>query len=150
MNALKERLHQACLQQLQQRLDGLQQRLDDLQQSLTQATKSSAGDKYETSRAMVHLEQEKLLRQRAQLQQQQQRLHQLDPTRTHQKAQLGSLICTNKGNYYLSIALGKVVLEQENYYALSLAAPLGKQLLHKQVGERFQFNQQTFEVEALF
>jgi len=146
MNALKERLHQACVQQLQQRMDGLQQRLDDLRQALTQATKSSAGDKYETSRAMVHLEQEKLLQQRAQ----QQRLHQLDPTRIHQKAQLGSLICTNKGNYYLSIALGKVVLEQKNYYALSLAAPLGKQLLHKRVGERFQFNQQSFEVEALF
>lgn len=146
---LKAQLHQICEAQLQQRLDGIAQRLRDLQEALTQATKSSAGDKYETSRAMVHLEQEKLLQQQGVLRKQQQQLQQLKDHLAQPTAQLGSLVLTNKGKYYLSIPLGKVLLEGQPYYALSLAAPLGKQLFGKQVGEAFDFNGQSFRVETI-
>lgn len=146
---IKAQLHQICEVQLQQRLDGITQRLHDLEEALTQATKSSAGDKYETSRAMVHLEQEKLLQQKGVLQKQQQQLQQLKHNVAQPTAQLGSLVLTNNGNYYLSIPLGKVLVEQQPYYALSLAAPLGRQLFGKQVGETFELNRQSFCIEAI-
>lgn len=146
---LKIQLHQACNTLLQQRLDGITQRLQDLQESLTQATKSSAGDKYETSRAMVHLEQEKLLEQQGVLRKQQQQLQRIKDQVARPTVQLGSLVETNKGHYYLSIPLGKVLLDGQPYYALSLAAPLGKQLLGKEVGATVEFNGQCLELQAI-
>lgn len=147
--ALKAQLHQACDTLLQQRLDGIAQRLQDLRESLTQETKSSVGDKYETSRAMVHLEQEKLLQQQGVLRKQQQQLQQIKGQVAQSTIQLGSLVKTNKGHYYLSVPLGKVLLDGQSYYALSLAAPLGKQLLGNKVGATVEFNGQRFELQAI-
>lgn len=147
--AIKSQLHQACQEQLKERLTGLENRLLDLREALENETKSSAGDKYETSRAMVHQEQEKLLRQQAVLRQQQQHLSTLKITIGKNVAQLGSLVLTNRGAYYLSIPLGRVEVEGRSYYVLSLAAPLGKVLLGKCVGECFTFNQQSFEITGI-
>ena len=56
---LKKKLYMACECYLQLRFDALKERLDDINESLASETKSSAGDKYETGRAMLHLEKEK-------------------------------------------------------------------------------------------
>ena len=59
MNQLKEQLWVQCQKIVEHRLATAQQAMDAAQQSANQEEKSSAGDKYETGRAMAQLERDK-------------------------------------------------------------------------------------------
>jgi hypothetical protein len=59
MNHLKEQLWMQCQKIVEDRLATAQQAMDAAQQSANQEEKSSAGDKYETGRAMAQLERDK-------------------------------------------------------------------------------------------
>ena len=54
---------------------------------------------------------------------------------------LGSLIITDKGNYYLGISAGKITINSTDYFAISASSPIGKQLIGKKVGNVIAFNQ---------
>ena len=55
---LKEKVHAACLQLLTDKIKVIQDNLQGLTQGAENDNKSSAGDKHETARAMMQLEQE--------------------------------------------------------------------------------------------
>ncbi len=130
MKALKQKIYDHYLTILTDKIKALQQKLDDLQDSLKQETKSTAGDKYETARAMVHIEQENTGRQLSELLQQQATLKSLDLALVSDTATRGSLVETDKGYLFLSIAQGKAVIEGQTVYALSPQSPLGQKLMH--------------------
>ncbi|MFM7667059.1 MAG: hypothetical protein ACKO7D_02595 [Bacteroidota bacterium] len=119
--------------------------IDEVKSSLDSDTKSSAGDKHETSRAMVQLEQEKLYKQLAEFTQMKGILNQLDPKIKHNKIGLGSLIHTSQGWYFLSVGLGQISVDETIVFALNPQAPLGKLLIGKRVGEEVFFNGNTLE-----
>ena len=58
--AVKQELYQLLLSRLDQDITALEQDVRDLQLSANEETKSSAGDKYETGRAMIQIEIEQL------------------------------------------------------------------------------------------
>lgn len=124
---------------LQLKIDILHAELKGLQEDLSGDSKSSAGDKHETGRAMLHLEQERLGRQLKDLQQQRNSLLGIDLTKRN-VAGLGSLIITDSNRYFLSLPLGMVEVENEKILCLSLASPLGLQLNGKKVADQLQFN----------
>ncbi len=102
-------------------------------------SKCSAGDKYEVGRTMVQLELEKsrvLLNKSLKLKNE---LTQLNLKRKNNKVNSGSLVITNQGNYFISIGIGKIEIENRLYYAISLASPIGERLYGKREGERFNF-----------
>ena len=53
-------LYNHCIKQLTQSLEGLEIRKAEILLALESESKSSAGDKHETGRAMIQLEREKL------------------------------------------------------------------------------------------
>lgn len=57
--SLKEELYELCVDFVDSRLSTIQQTIESNQKALTSETKSSAGDKHETGRAMLQLEMEK-------------------------------------------------------------------------------------------
>ena len=61
----KEKVHEQCRQMLDGRIAMLRQRLEELSEAVSQETKSTAGDKYETARAMLHIEQDQARQQLA-------------------------------------------------------------------------------------
>ncbi len=99
-------------------------------------TKSSVGDKYETGRAMVQYELEKAQVQLEKNIQIEQELIKIDIHKSHNKAGLGSLIVTSEGNYFIAIGIGKVEIENENIFCISLNSPIGKELQHKREGDK--------------
>ena len=56
----KEQVLQSCSILLEQQLSSIQDQINALKADLGSETKSSAGDKHETGRAMIQLEQERL------------------------------------------------------------------------------------------
>lgn len=136
----KELVHKVISANLQQRIDDLKVILQDSFDAAAEDTKSSAGDKHETSTAMAQLEQEKLTKQINEFLELKTILKQINPARTHNKVELGSLVETNNGWYYFSIGLGAVNYEDTRMFCMTLQAPIGKLLEGKKVGESVVFN----------
>jgi transcription elongation GreA/GreB family factor len=145
----KQKLHNTCLIHLEERITDLKSRIASIVESRNNETKSSAGDKYETSRAMMQMEEDKVVAQLELAQQMQSRLRQLNTLATDETIRLGSLVKTSLRNYYLSIGLGKIVLDKENYYCISTDSPIGKLLLGKKRGDTIAFNGVKDEIKEL-
>ncbi|MBC7848653.1 MAG: 3-oxoacyl-ACP synthase [Chitinophagaceae bacterium] len=131
------------------KIDQLKNQLSDLSASTANETKSTAGDKYETGRAMLQIEQDNV---RTQLQQVLEQKAALDTIGIDKKSiiiERGSLILTNNGWFFLSIALGKQLIDAVSVTAISPQSPLGSKMIGLKVSDRFQLNQKDYQIEGL-
>jgi hypothetical protein len=136
---LKEKVVDECRAVLARKIAEVGLALRQISESLENETKSSLGDKHETSRARMHSEQEKLSSVLTDLQEQQRKLERL-PLVLAGTAKAGSLVMTDKNLFLLAIPLGKVVVLEKTVYVISTDSPLGKQMLGLQRGDQFSFN----------
>jgi hypothetical protein len=97
---LKQKLYMQCVQFCNNRLDTIRTSIEEIQESLTSETKSSAGDKHETGRAMLQLEREKAGNQLAETEKLQELLSKIDVSKTSKTVCLGSLVFTTQANFY--------------------------------------------------
>ncbi len=112
----------------------------DLQESLDSETKNSTGDKHETGRAMVQLEQEKLAQQFMELEKTKNILQRVDVRIKSATIGLGSLVRTNAADYFIAISAGAFKQEGKPIYCISQEAPIAQLLMGKKKGETFVFN----------
>jgi hypothetical protein len=143
---IKEALFSQCKSFVNRRLQTVEAMLSSNQKALQSETKSSAGDKHETGRAMLQLEMEKAGQQLAGITQMKVVLSKIDILKTSKNACLGSIIVTAKVSYFLSISAGQLVVADKSYFAISVSSPIGKLLLGKQEKEVISFNGKTIEI----
>lgn len=143
---IKNTLIDLCDDILQTKIDTLEKLMNEAQDSANNETKSSAGDKYETSRAMMQNERDQHARQLAQAMQIQGMLAQIDATSNHPKVTFGSLVKTKLANYFIAIAAGRLEVEGQKYYVISPQAPLAVSMLQKSTGEFIEFNGNKIEI----
>ena len=142
--------HTALKMELEHRITALKAILTNSYDAVaSEDTKSSAGDKHETAVSMAQLEQEKLTHQINQLLVLQRQFLRIQTETVHTKVQLGSLLLSDKGYFYVSIGLGKVEQGGKSFFALGMDAPLVRLLVGKQVGESVLFNGSTTEILML-
>ncbi len=137
---IKEKLYSSCSLFTNEKLTTIMNTLDSNKKALFSETKSSAGDKHETGRAMLQLEMEKASQQLVSINQMKEVLQKVIINKSSDVINLGSLIVTDKANYFLAISIGKITINSIDYYAVSTNSPIGKQLLGKHIGEIIQFN----------
>ncbi len=146
---LKRQLLTHCRTQTAQRISGITDSLAKIEEARNGETKSSAGDKFETGRAMMQMEEAKLKGQLEEALKVRQVLDQINPENTGERIAAGSLVSTNRGNYFLAVGLGKVRLANRVFFCTSLESPIGQQLHGKQIGEAFTFNELEFLVQGM-
>ncbi|MEM7379932.1 MAG: 3-oxoacyl-ACP synthase [Bacteroidota bacterium] len=129
-----------CVDFVKQKRQLLQHRIDEVKESLTSETKSSAGDKHETGRAMLQLEREKLGYQLLDLEKMETVLHGIDPESSPERIGLGSLVETKTACFFISISAGLYKSNKYQIFCISPQAPVGKLLLGKQEGETYELN----------
>lgn len=146
--SLKEELYELCVDFVDSRLSTIQQTIESNQKALTSETKSSAGDKHETGRAMLQLEMEKAGQQLQDVQKMKETLVKINLKET-EVISLGSLVETNLGTYFISISGGQLLLENTTYFAISTSSPIGKLLLGKKVGEELVWNGRKINIHSV-
>jgi transcription elongation GreA/GreB family factor len=146
---LKQKIYTHYLQLVQEKVNSLQQVLADLKESGTNETKSTAGDKHETALAMLQIEQANVRNQLKEVQLQLAVLEKIDASISPVSIVPGSLIKTNKGYLFLSIAAGKASIEGHTIMALSPQSPLGKQLLSLNSGDTASINYVQYHIEHI-
>ncbi len=146
---IKEKIYNKLLEIVESKINLAKVSLDAARESRNNETKSSAGDKYETGREMIQLEINKLENQLIIAESLKNELFRLNINRMHKMVDLGSLVTCNSGIYFISIGIGRVNIDAQDYYCISLASPIGELLHEKQVGDSFEFNGRKFIIENI-
>jgi len=147
--ALKTELYEFCEKYVEERISRLQSSINSMVDSLKAETKSSAGDKHETGRAMIQLEREKLGHQLYEAEKMKQVMSGITTVFKPTHVGLGSLVITSEGTFFISISAGAYKNGANLVYCISALSPIGKQLLGQSVGDCFDFNQKKICIKKL-
>ena len=145
----KEALFTLCQHYVQQRIDTARRAMESAQESANSESKSSAGDKYETGRAMAQLERDRHAQLLAEAMKLSQDLGKLTVDKKFDTIQPGSLVTTNRGIFFISISAGKLLLAGNDYFAVSPASPIATLLVGRKAGDAVTFNKLTYQVLAV-
>ncbi len=137
---LKPLVHRQCLALVRERIAQVEAGIADARASAQSDTKSSAGDKHETGRAMAQLEIEKQQVSLGNLLTMQDVLDRIDPTRTHARIGEGALVRTDSGLFYVAVGLGRIVVDGQDVQVISPQAPLVALLKGVTLAESAVFN----------
>lgn len=130
----------ACKEVLDAKIKFLNDALQEATDAGNNETKSTAGDKHETGRAMMQLEQEKLGNQLVDLESQKNDFDKIDFSISHTAVTNGSLIETNKGFFLIATAIGKLEVDQTTVFVISKKSPLALILLGLKNNDTVDFN----------
>ncbi len=146
---LKQKIYDHYLQAVHDKITMLQMVLADLKESVSNETKSTAGDKHETALAMLQIEQANTRGQLQEVLTQKAALEKINPRLSATTVVLGSLIKTNRGYLYISIASGKAIIDGNSVIAISPQSPLGQQLTGLSVSDVAEVNNKTYRIESI-
>lgn len=149
MDQVKDKLYQLCADFIDQRIRTAETALIQAQEASNDDTKSSAGDKFETTREMMQQDITRNKSLLADAMQSLQLLQSLKEVPSSETVRNGSLVYTSNGAFYISISAGQLNLEAETFFAISAASPVGKLMMGKKSGETFSFNQKEYKIKAV-
>ncbi len=145
---LKRKIYDHYTQVVDDKLRLLQQVLADLKESGSNETKSTAGDKHETALAMLQIEQANVGAQLQDVLEKKAALEKIDSALSCSKIANGSLVKTDKGYLFISMALGKATIDGNSVIALSPQSPLGQKLLGLSTGDVAVINNNKYVIES--
>ena len=148
---LKQKIINECNALLQQKIANLKSALATVNEAANNETKSTAGDKHETAKAMMQLEQEKLSAQITILNTQVSELQKIDCTKKYTQITNGSLVTTNKGILFIGVGLGKIKINDEvEVFAISYLSPLAQLLINNKVNHSVSIGAANYTISAIF
>ena len=143
---IKSVLLEQCFQVVQKRFGRIKQTIADIETSLHEESKSSAGDKHETARAMLQIDRENAGKQLQEIEKVQQLLKKIDISSESNYVRLGSLVYTDKAVYFIGISIGDVEIDNTHYLCVALNSPIGLALSGKKKGDVCTFNEKQFTI----
>jgi transcription elongation GreA/GreB family factor len=146
---IKAQLLTHCLDFIDSKYQTLQSEYRLYQESAANETKSTAGDKHDTSKSMMQLEQEKLGHQLEILQKQKKILGNIDVNRVSRQVEFGSVVETNLGNFFISISAKEFKVEDKLFIPVSVQSPLAISMLNKAEGEQVNFNNKIYKITSI-
>jgi len=148
-NTLKVDLYNKVQELIQSKIKANHNSISALKESVASESKSTAGDKHETGRAMMHLEQEKVMRQLTTNQKLKSIVDRINPEVKNKTVQLGSLVITNKISFHILAGLGQMELNGQNYFVVSFQSDLVQAFKGKQKGDQIIFKDQSYTIEEI-
>lgn len=149
MIAIKQQLYNLCVAYVQNRMQEAEDAFRAAEQASNDDTKSSAGDKYETGRAMMQQEKDRNTIQLNEANKLMVALNLIGTKTTSATVETGSLVITNNGSFYLAISAGILQIDSVNYFAVSPASPIGVKLKGLKTGDGFELNGKQYLIQNI-
>ena len=146
---IKEQLYNKCQEFVTKKLQTIEKTIQSNKNALNSETKSSAGDKHETGRAMLQLEMEKAGQQLKVVSEMQQQLDRIDFETGSNLVSLGSVVFTSQMNYFISVSAGQIKMDNKSFFAISLNSPIGELLIGKKEGDIIVFRDQKIKIKEI-
>ncbi|WP_353163671.1 hypothetical protein [Empedobacter brevis] len=141
---MKTELYQFIENQIEDKINYLNHLIEDLRASNSD-TKSSMGDKYETSREMMQQEITRIQNQLNEILVQQEFFSKIKILE-NKTIGLGSYIETSMGNFCIACSFGEIMFENKKIFILSSQTPLAKKIMGKTESDLFEMNKKTFQI----
>lgn len=138
--SFKNRLKQFCEQTIAERITATRKAMDNAQDAANGEEKSSVGDKYETSRAMSHLEKDMHARQLVNHLRELSALRAVNVETIYTTPVTGSIVECEQVSFFIAAGLGKQLIDGAPIIFLSPESPLAKKMLGKKIGDSIVFN----------
>ena len=149
MSTIKQQLYNLCISYVQNRMQEAENAFRAAEQAQNDDTKSSAGDKYETGRAMMQQEKDRNTIQLNEANKLMVSLNLIGTKNTSAIVEAGSLVITDNGRFYLAISAGTLVVEGVSYFAVTPASPIGMKLKGLKVGDGFELNGKGYKINSI-
>ena len=146
----KQQLKDACITVMHERIKNIEQAIADAQEAAAGEEKSSAGDKYETQRAMAHLNSEMNTRQLNSARVELEALLPLNTGTLHTQVTTGAVVVCKQQVYFVALGLGRTVINGEKITLLSPQSPLAVLLHGNKPGHTFVINEAAEEIVEVF
>lgn len=144
--ATKVSLLAACKKYVDQRMDNARQAIAAASDASADDTKSSAGDKFETTREMMQQELNRHQQLLAEAQRMEQVLNNLDVRVEGGPAKLGSLVATSNGMFFIAVSVGQLQIDGIPYWVISPVSPLGQLLIGIEAGQQIHLNGKMYQI----
>jgi len=145
----RQKVYDQYLQLINDKINLLRNVLNDLKESSSNETKNTAGDKHETALAMLQIEQKNISQQLKEALDQKMLFGQINLVAIKPEVTRGALIKTNNGYLFLSIALGKIIVEGITIMAISPQSPLGQKLTGLKINDLAEMNGIGYTIESI-
>ena len=150
MKNLKNLLFNHCENHINIKLKNYLKIDQELFKSLNEETKSSAGDKHETTRAMIQIEREKNSKRIKEIENSKKQLIVIKSVQLNNlKVSPGSIIFTSNNNYFISISSEIYSSDTNKIYCVSTNTPIAKSYLGKKIGDIVTFNNIESKIEKI-
>lgn len=146
---IKRQVVDHCIKQVEGRLNEITAAIQQARDSLGNETKSSAGDKYETSREMIQQDLSRYDQQLVEAKKDWVLLREINIA-SKKKVEVGAAVVTDQATYFLAVSLGKQTIGTQDVIVISSLSPIGKLLLGKVEDETFSFNGVTQRIKAIY
>lgn len=146
----KVSVKQACIGLLQQRISNAKSAMEQAQETANNQEKSSAGDKYETSRAMGQLDRDMNARQ---LEQAIRELHLLEGIETDKiQTEINTGCVFELGNvvFYIAAGLGSITVKDQTVIVISPKSPFFVQARAKKTGDELLFQNRLQKIGFVY
>jgi transcription elongation GreA/GreB family factor len=147
---LKQEIHRKILTHFEEKTASLESSIRELQLSANDETKSSAGDKYETGRAMVHLEIEKLAQQIRTITNARRFAASVNVSSIADMVRPGAIVETTIGDFFYLVNAGEFLIEGKKLTSISAESPLGKLLRNQSKGTELNLNGKQVRITEVF
>ncbi|HEY5919886.1 MAG TPA: 3-oxoacyl-ACP synthase [Chryseolinea sp.] len=148
--SLKEKLLALCIRHVEEKISAAAEAMHSAQEAANEEDKSSAGDKYETGRAMMQIERDNAAMQLDEALKLKRTLDLISATGNHQVVSLGSVVITKTFRSFVAVGPGKLTVDGADYFIVTPMSPLGKILFGLKAGMEFTFNNKTNTVLEIF
>lgn len=145
----KEEVVGYCLEKCRNRVQEIQSAMDSAQDAILNDTKSSMGDKYETSREMAQQEISRLQNQLKQAEIDLDKINNLD-LNSSELVRMGSIVQTDQFDYFIAISIGTVKIKEKTIMIISKESPIGNLLFGKKENETVHFNNKTITIQKIY
>ena len=146
----KNNLKNWGLDLLKERINTAREAMNQAQEAANSEEKSSAGDKYETGRAMGQLQKEMHARHLAESLKELAALQVIPVDAINVHGAAGAILRTEGITFFISAGLGKQEVGGTTILFLSPLAPLARQLQNKRVGDSIPFGGGSLTIVEIF
>lgn len=150
MQEIKKVLYEKCIGYAEERISSIENALLASHEASVNDTKSSAGDKYETTREMMQQEISRNALQLMEAKKLRMMLDKFSHDFTSDIVRQGSFIVTSGGDFYISISAGQLVVAGRSVYAISAHSPIGRLFIGRKAGESVEMNKKVFEILEVY
>lgn len=142
---VKEQLLELCNRHVNKRIKDYKNEIDLIKESIESNDKVS-NDPDDSGNSKLHEDLEKNLGYLNDAFKSKEALSLIRPNATNTTIVLGSIVITDSLNFFISTSVGKLDVNGDIYFAISLLSPIGQLLKSKTSGDSFNFNQTYYTI----